>query len=333
MKAIKKNPVLFEIINDAGKAPSGHNTQPWKFEAGENKIVLRPDFNRRLKVVDADDHALFISLGCALENLILSAKAHGFNTAISQKLGDPDIQITVDLIPSEDVKKDVLYDFIQQRQSTRSEYKSAPMDKAVLDQLIEESQNEWVDIILITDKGKIKELEPMILEANDLQFKNKQFIDELVNWIRFTKREAEEKGDGIWHASMGMPATGRFLGGVIMKKLVSSKSETKRWKNLIENSGGFALFIVKENTRENWIKLGQSFQRFALKSTQLGVKHAHVNMPCEEITVRQKLIEHLKLEDGMQPLLLVRFGYAETMPFSFRLPLDQILSSNGIPTK
>lgn len=329
MEATQKNTVLFKIIEDAGKAPSGHNTQPWKFEVGENQIVLKPDFNRRLKVVDADDHALYISLGCALENLILSAKAHGFNTAITHKLIDTDIKIIIDLIPSENVKKDVLYDFIQQRQSTRSEYKSAPIEQAVMDQLIEESKNEWVDIILITDKVKIKELEPIILEANDLQFKNKQFINELVNWIRFSKGEAEEKRDGIWSASMGMPATGKFLGGVIMKKFVSAKSEAKRWRNLIEKSSGFALFIAKENTRANWIKLGQSFQRFALKSTQLGVKHAHVNMPCEEISVRQKLIEHLKIGDGKQPLLLVRFGYADSMPYSFRLPLGQILSSHG----
>ena len=325
-----KNSVLLEIIEDAGKAPSGHNTQPWKFEAGQDRIILKPDFNRRLKVVDADNHALFISLGCALENLVLSAKAHGFNTSITYKLNDPVIKIIVDLTPAKDVEKDGLYDFIQQRQSTRSEYKSAPVEQAVLHQLMEESRNEGVDVIFITEKTEIKALEPLILEANELQFNNKQFLDELVQWIRFSKGEAEEKRDGIWSASMGMPSTNRFLGRIIMKNFVSSRSEAKRWKNLIKKSSGFALFIVKEHTKANWVKLGRSFQRFALKSTQLGIKHAHVNMPCEEVSVRQKLIKHLAIGDAKQPLLLVRFGYAETMPYSFRLPQEQILSSNGI---
>lgn len=328
MEATQKNPVIFKIIEDAGKAPSGHNTQPWKFEAGENRIVLRPNFNRRLEVVDADDHALYISLGCALENLVLSAKAHGFDPAVSNKLTETDVEITVDLNPSADVKKEELYDFIQQRQSTRSEYESTPVKQAVLDQLLEGMKNERVEVIFMTDKAEIKQLEPFILEASDLQFKNKEFVNELVHWIRFSKREAEEKRDGIWSASMGMPATGRLLGGIIMKKLVSAKSEAKRWRNLIEKTGGFAVFIVKENTRTDWIELGRSFQKFALKSTQLGIKHAHVNMPCEEVSVRQKLIEHLRISDAKEPLLLVRFGYAEPMPYSFRLPPEQILSSH-----
>ncbi|MFO7720399.1 MAG: hypothetical protein R6W85_08160 [Gillisia sp.] len=326
MKPIHVNPEFVEIIKDAGRAPSGHNTQPWKFEVNENQIIIRPEFTRKLKVVDPDDHALFISLGCALENLILSAKAHQFSPNVTMNLADTNSEIIVELRKSENEQKDLLYDFIQQRQSTRTEYKQEPVEPSVLKQLLEQGKNEYVDIIFLTEKSKIKELEPFILEASDLQFGNKQFIDELVDWIRFSKREAEEKGDGIYGASMGMPGIGRFIGSIIMKNLVSAKSERKRWKNLIDKSAGFALFIVNENSKQNWIRLGQSFQRFGLKATQLNLKHAHVNMPCEEISVRHKLIQYFKIENGRQALLLVRFGYAEAMPYSVRLPLEQILS-------
>lgn len=328
MKPINIIPEFLEIIKDAGRAPSGHNTQPWKFEANETQIIIRPDLNRKLSVVDPDDHALYISLGCALENLIISAKAQRFSTNITTNLTDKNSEIIVELRNSENVQKDLLYNFIQQRQSTRKEYKHEPVRSSVLEQLMEQGKNECVEIIFITDKGKIKELEPFILEASDLQFGNKQFINELVDWIRFSKREAEEKGDGIWGASMGMPGTGRFIGSIIMKHLVSAKTERKRWKNLIDKSAGFALFIVKENSKRNWIRLGQSFQRFGLKATQLNLKHAHVNMPCEEISVRNQLIRHFNIDNGRHPLLLVRFGYAQAMPYSVRLPLEHILSQN-----
>lgn len=328
MKRIKINPEFFEIIKDAARAPSGHNTQPWKFEANENQIIIRPDLNRRLEVVDSDDHALYISLGCALENLILSAKAHRFSTNVSMNFADDDCEIIVELQNSGNEQKDILYDFIQLRQSTRKEYNKEPIEESVLEQLLEEGENESVEIIFITDKAKIKELEPFILEANSLQFNNKQFVNELVHWIRFSKREAEEKGDGIWAASMGMPGIGRLIGSLIMKYLVSAKSETKRWENLIEKSAGFALFIAKENSKQNWIRLGQSFQRFGLKATQLNLMHAHVNMPCEEISVRHKLMQHFKIDNGKQALLLIRFGYADPMPYSFRLPLEQVLSQH-----
>lgn len=328
MKPTNINTEFLEMIKDAGRAPSGHNTQPWKFEANENQIIIRPDFTRKLKVVDPDDHALYISLGCALENLILSAKDHQFSTNLTMNLAGSNSEIIVDLHKSENEQKDLLYDFIQQRQSTRTEYKQEPVEPSVLEQLMEQGKNECVDIIFITEKSKIKELEPFILEASDLQFGNKRFIDELVGWIRFSKREAEEKGDGIYGASMGMPGIGRFIGSSIMKNFVSAKSERKRWKNIIEKSTGFALFIAKENSKQNWLRLGQSFQRFGLKATQLNLKHAHVNMPCEEISVRNQIMRHFKIENGRQALLLVRFGYAEAMPYSYRLPLEQILFQN-----
>ena len=328
MKPINLKPEFIEIIKDAGKAPSGHNTQPWKFRTKENQIIITPDFTRRLKEVDADDHALFISLGCALENLILSVKAHRFSPKITTNFSDSKNEIIVELNKSEDVQKDVLYDFIQLRQSTRTEYQVKPIEQSILNQLKEQTENECVDILYITDKNKIEALEPFIIEGSNLQFNNKPFVNELVSWFRFSKNAAQEKGDGLWTSSMGVPKMPKLVGNIIMKNFVSAKSEAKRWKNLIDKSAGFALFFVKENSKENWVRLGQSFERFGLKATQLNIKHAHVNMPCEEISVRQKLIQHFKIDNGKQPLLLVRFGYAETMPYSFRLPLQEVLIKN-----
>jgi len=69
-----------ELIQTAIKAPSGHNTQPWKFRVEENAIIIYPYNERTLPVVDADNHALFISLGCALENLVIAAQHFGFKT-------------------------------------------------------------------------------------------------------------------------------------------------------------------------------------------------------------------------------------------------------------
>lgn len=332
MKPIQLAPEFIDIIKDAGKAPSGHNTQPWKFEVNENQIIIRPDFSRRLQVVDADDHALFISLGCALENLVLSAKVHRFSPKVSLNLANGKDEIVVDLKESKAEQKDDLYDFIQTRQSTRTAYDAKPIEQALLEELKSEVTMESVDVLFITDRNQIKELEPFIIEGSNLQFNNKQFVNELVSWFRFSKKTAQKEGDGLWTASMGLPKMPKPIGNLVMKNFVSAKSEAKRWKNLINKSACFALFTVRENSKENWVRLGQSFERFALQATQLNIKMAHVNMPCEEISVRQKLIQHFKLSNGHIPLLLVRIGYAEAMPCSFRLPVEKVLTKNGKAT-
>ncbi|MBX2957049.1 MAG: hypothetical protein KF846_12880 [Cyclobacteriaceae bacterium] len=326
MKSVKElNPAIIEIIEDAIKAPSGHNTQPWKFEVDEMRIIIKPDFARSLKVVDADNHALFISLGCALENLILSAKAHRFNPSVTMNFTNDKNEISIALSKSEIDQKDALYDYISMRQCTRSAYEAKSVEESILRQLRDSAINEDTEVIFITSKTEIADLESFIVEGSNLQFNNRQFVNELVSWIRFSKRSAEKLRDGIWSASMGMPGIGKRIGSVIMKHLVSAQSEARRWKKLISKSAGFALFISNKNGRENWVRLGQSFQRFALTATQLKLKHAHVNMPCEENPVRQKIIQHFNILNDKQPLLLIRFGYGEVMPYSFRRSVDEVL--------
>ena len=75
--ALAENPDLRELIRFATLAANGHNTQPWRFRATERQIEILPDFARRTPIVDPDDHHLFVSLGCAAENLALAAAARG----------------------------------------------------------------------------------------------------------------------------------------------------------------------------------------------------------------------------------------------------------------
>lgn len=60
---LSQTPELQDLIRYATLAASGHNTQPWRFRAGPNRIDILLDFSRRTPVVDPDDHHLLVSLG------------------------------------------------------------------------------------------------------------------------------------------------------------------------------------------------------------------------------------------------------------------------------
>ena len=65
------------LVRYAVLAPSSHNTQPWRFHIAADRIDLFLDESRWLKVADADQRELHISLGCALENLLVAAEHFG----------------------------------------------------------------------------------------------------------------------------------------------------------------------------------------------------------------------------------------------------------------
>ena len=115
-----------ELIRYATLAPNSHNTQAWLFRTEPNRIVILPDYSRRCPVVDPDDHHLYVTLGCAAENLALAAAAFGFRTEMTVA-SHPETEILIDLLPGR-ADRSLLFDAIPDRQSTRSTYsgKSAP---------------------------------------------------------------------------------------------------------------------------------------------------------------------------------------------------------------
>ena len=59
-------------------APSSHNSQPWRFSVVQNTVELRPDLPLWLRGADSDSRELDISLGYALENVLIAAERFGF---------------------------------------------------------------------------------------------------------------------------------------------------------------------------------------------------------------------------------------------------------------
>jgi hypothetical protein len=326
---MKKDLDLLKLIELATKAPSGHNTQPWRFYTSHNEIQIHPDFTRALPVVDADNHALYISLGCATENIVISARMFGYDGNVSlSKTSSGTHYITVKLIPGESIERDELLDYIEIRQSTRTAYRTEAVSMEDLERLKKSFSFDSVRLMFFSTPDEIKTIETFIIEGSNRQFQNKRFINELVNWFRFSKKEAAEKGDGLWTTCIGLPRMNRVVGNIVMKHFVSAKSEAKRWRKLVQSSAGFAMFIARENKVENWVIIGRAFQRFALTATKLNICHAHVNMPCEELTVRKKMMEQFNLETS-HPLLLIRFGYADKMPYSFRRSIEIVVDNNS----
>ncbi|MGB4267878.1 MAG: hypothetical protein WBK20_01725 [Spirochaetota bacterium] len=315
-----------EIIHNASFAANGHNTQPWKFSISQNTIRLLPDFSRRLPVVDPDDRELFISLGCALENLIIAAGNLGFMSEVQYfPNNEPNDCIRINLKPFTSNVDENLHKAIPVRQSTRSEYDGNPVPKAKLRQLEKAKPKSNVYIQLFTDNKDIKPLTELVMEGNIKQYDDDKFLEELQTWIRFSDSEAIRTMDGLPGRCSGNPSVPRWFGKLFFNLTVNGENQAKTDQKKIRTSSGLALFISEKDDKQSWIETGRTFERFALLATTLNIKNAHLNQAIEVPDVRKQLTEHLNL-GSMKPQLLIRFGYAKPLPYSLRRPVDQIVA-------
>lgn len=316
---------LLELVRLATLAPSGHNTQPWKFAIKEKAIRIFPDVTRRLPVVDPDEREMYISLGAALENLVIAVRAAGYECeVINFPAGEPEC-LKVVLGRLGNGISDPYYDALTQRQCTRSEYESRSIPASDLQSLESTRVEEGISMSFYTGREEIEKLVEYIAEGDMKQYADEAYVKELVDWIRFNENEAVSSGDGLFSKCSGNPTAPRWLGKLFMN-LSSPKSMANKDAKITRSSAGMVIFASERDDKIAWVNMGRVYERFALRATSLNIKNAFMNQPVEAPELRTQLQSAMNLGNA-KPQLLARFGYAPAMPRSLRRPLSEVFVS------
>ncbi len=317
-------PGMVDLIRYATLAPNGHNAQPWQFRTGPGRVDILPDVSRRTPVVDPDDHHLFVSLGCAAENLVLAAGADGQPAGLRF---DPANGGSVAVVFGDGPPADpALFRAITRRQSTRADYDGRQVSAADIQALADAAAVDGVDLVLMTARAQIEQVRDLVVAGNGAQMADAAFMRELKSWLRFSPHEAVRTGDGLFSAASGSPALPDWLGPHLFDWFVGAGSENDKYARQLRSSAGVAVFVAQQADSGHWVRTGQSCQRFALQATALGLKHAFVNQPVEVPSLRPALAALAGLP-GRRPDIVMRFGYGPALPFSARRPVQAVMAA------
>jgi len=317
------NALMHELVRHATLAPSSHNTQCWTFQLRDRSIVIAPDVSRRCPIVDPDDHHLYVSLGCATENLAQAALAHALGADVRFEPEGAG-RIVVDLAPTR-AQTSALFQAIPERQCTRGDYDATPLSPHDLRRLEQAGSGPGVHVLLLTERQVMEKVLQYVLAGNTAQMNDPAFVEELKRWIRFGADEALRTGDGLFAGATGNPVVPRWLGSRMMGLFFTPKSENSRYVKQVRSSAGIAVFVSDRNDRAHWIEAGRCYERFALQATVLGVRNALLNQPVEVGAVRHQFAAMLGLNAQQRPDLVARFGRGPLLPLSMRRPVQAVL--------
>ena len=312
-----------ELVRCATLAPSSHNTQCWKFAIGADgrSITLLPDLARRCPAVDPDDHHLFVSLGCATENLVQAALAHGLQ---GQALFDPaSDKVRVTLAPTR-ARTTPLFRAIPLRQCTRGDYDGKPLSGEELALLQRAGSSDTVRMLLLTERPAIEQTLDYVIQGNTAQLVDAAFVNELKAWIRFNGTDAVRLRDGLYSVASGNPNIPSWVGDLAFRWLLTAKSENDKYARQVRSSAGIAVFVGQTADKAHWVDVGRCYERFALQGAALGIRNAFLNQPVEVAALRPPFATALGLS-GQRPDLVVRFGRGPLMPRSLRRPVGAVL--------
>ena len=310
-----------ELVRYATLAPSSHNTQCWKFAVEDKAISILPDLSRRTPAVDPDDHHLFVSLGCATENLVQAALAHGLAGEARFDAASDAVRVT--LAPTR-ARASSLFKAIPQRQCTRGEYDSKPLSNEELSLLERAGTADGVRVLLLTERSAMEQVLDHVVQGNTAQMADPAFVKELKAWIRFNGADAVRTGDGLYSVSSGNPSIPSWIGDLAFGLFFTPKSENDKYARQIRSSAGIAVFVGQAADKAHWVEVGRCYERFALQATALGIRNAMLNQPVEVASVRPLCAAAMGLA-GQRPDLVVRFGRGPALPASLRRPVQAVL--------
>ena len=124
---------IADILELARWAPSGDNTQPWRFEViDDHRLIVHAFDTREHCVYDLDGHPSQIAHGALLETLVIAASAHGLRAEIKRLPDSPESHpdYLVDLIPDIALTPDPLLLQIKQRSVQRRPMRTTPLTPA-----------------------------------------------------------------------------------------------------------------------------------------------------------------------------------------------------------
>ncbi|MGB5101580.1 MAG: hypothetical protein WBN94_13420 [Methanothrix sp.] len=302
------------LLNYAILAPSSHNSQPWKFNVTSDSILVFADKTRQLTVADADQRELYLSLGCALENLIVAADHFGYNSSIVYFPGEKDLVAKVVLQPAANPSADPrLFSAILSRQTNRNPYEPWAISEADLETVKGLSSDADVSVFITSDSAVKKSFRDLVMHANAIQYSDVNFKSELGHWL----------GQGV----MGPTGVKAKMAQLAVVFLDVGPQQSKKDADLINSTLYLGFISTANNDSISSIKAGRGLERFWLAATALGISLQPMSQALETAQTKAEIAELLPAQPGMmQVQQAFRLGYAKPISLhSTRRPLQEVL--------
>jgi nitroreductase len=308
----------------AVRAPSVHNSQPWRWRVAESSLHLYADWTRHLDATDPDGLDLIISCGATLHHLRVALAALGWDAVVHRlpNPGDPDHLAAVELVRRPPTDDDIrLAAAIPQRRTDRRLYSSWPVPRALCDQLAEESAREGVVLQTVTSAMARYELVSAIATAAQQQRADPAYLDELARW------SGRHTGSTEGVPSAAEPDVHHGYGDLRLREFAWPDLPQPRDAFAEEDAGTLLVLATPSDDMLSRLRGGEALSAVLLHATSFGLASCPLTQPLEVGQTRDMIRARVSPQHAF-PQVIVRVGWAhlnaDPLPPTPRRPVDDV---------
>ena len=344
--------IFKKIINISISAPSGDNSQPWRFEIKGNSIYVFNVPERDNSIYNFRMGASYISIGALIENMRISSSNFGYRCEVDlNKSEKVNLVAICNLYKSDDVIKDDLFDYINKRATSRKSYRKDEIKVGFFSDLEKVKNmflNKGVEFKVQKDPKYIKQIASASSMNEQIVLENKKLHEFLFSHVTWTEEE-DEKKRGFFIKTMELKGPQKIVFKLLkswkilnfLNKISISKFVSKDNAKLYAKSALMVAFFSKSLDRETYIKTGMTMQRVWLIATKHNIYaqpltgitflNHRIDLENDKKMFEKKHIEIIKdsyhsLEEAFnlkdsKIMMILRMGYSD-VPSAFTKRLD-----------
>jgi nitroreductase len=327
-------------------AASPHDTQPWRFAVSASAVAVYADRRRHLGTFDPFRREMHLGLGCAIENLVLAARALGLTAEVHSTIGRLELAPAAEPVLAAQIvlgagspSRDPLFHQIPARHTNRGPYRQDPIPPERLRDLVDLASGQDVRVALLADPGARRDLSATVVAATVRIIADPEMSTDSFRWIRTGQREILAHRDGVTLDTAG-PGRLMTIAGKLLPDLNAAATDRYWLKATREvhtaTASVFGMILVRDRLdMPQAIAAGRAWQRLHLAATAHGLAAQPLNQPIEMIDRHQMVarsdefrpvLTTLARTTGWEPTFVFRLGYPRReAPRSPRRPLEAVL--------
>lgn len=314
----------------AVRAPSIHNTQPWRWDLDTRGLVLLADRDRQLTVGDPDGHSLLVSCGAALALTELALRAEGWLIETT-RLPDPANPDALALLrpvgrrePDDAVRAQV--EAALRRRSDRRPFSAQPVSDEATETLRAAGSSPHVNIHFPIEADQRIDLAVAVSWADRVERDDRAYAEEVNRWVGDPDVRPTSDGvpiDAVPHVSPGHPRHTNiplrdFEVGVNGHQLIERD---------VDEHPLIAVIMTRSDTALDHLRAGESMMNLMVQAQLLGLASCPLSQAVDFAAFRTRV-------QGLMgwvayPQMMVRLGYPgqpdESLPRTPRRPVGAVL--------
>jgi nitroreductase len=317
------------VLALANRAPSVHNSQPWRWRIGTNSLHLFRDPSRALPATDPGGRDLLLSCGAALHHLRVALLAAGWGSVV-HRVPDParpEHLAAVELRPARPAPDDLaLARAIEFRRSDRRVFSTWPVPAGFESTIARAAAAEGTELHLVTSPSARATVTQLIERAAVEQALAPGLGLETATWTGL----AMGARDGVPAANVPVQPDG----AVPVRRFAGAEQAQNPLGREESDGTVLAVLATTADSAADQLRAGEALSAVLLTATRLGLATDPVSQPLEVPATRAALRAAL-LADAAEPQILLRLGWAPIsapeVPRTGRRPVDDTIDALDRP--